>query len=80
MYKIGIVEIKCTNHEVATLCKIANPAKNRVTLFTTGRMIDKIKDELKESAENIEFCVKENDESLIGYMKRISKVCAELVV
>lgn len=77
MYRIGIVEVRCTNHEVAPLCKIADAIENRITLFTTGQMIGAIKEELKESADNIEFCVKEDDESLIGYMKRISKVCAD---
>ena len=76
MYKIGVIELKCSHHEVANLCKIANPKKNDVTLFTTEELLTNIEEQLEEYRKFITFCVKKKDESYLKFIKKINKTCS----
>lgn len=77
MRKIGIVEIRCSNHEVADLCRIANPDINQITIFTNKRILNDLQDRLKDDINKIEICLQKDKESLVSYMKRISKICVD---
>ncbi len=65
MWKIGIVDIRCLNHKAADLCRIANPDINQITIFTNKRILKDAQNRLKD------------EESLVSYMKRISKICVD---
>lgn len=81
MYNIGLVEIKCLNHELSALCKISNTKKNTITVFTTRPIFEvaKAETELKGEVDDYEWIFPKKDEGMFSFLRRIQKICNERI-
>ena len=69
MARIGLIEISCAHHELATLCKISDNVKHDITVFTTKELYQRVIDELKDKDSNYEWIIKKTDENIYYYIK-----------
>ena len=79
MTRIGLIEIKCRNHELSGLCKISNTKKNKITVFTTSSLFPQVKEELKGDIDSYEWVFNKKKESMLSFLKRIEKICSDRI-
>lgn len=79
MKRIGLIELKCRNHELSGLCKISNTRRNKVTVFTTTSLFPQVKEELKGKIEDYEWILNKENESILSFLKRIEKICDDRI-
>ena len=79
MARIGLIEIKSANHELAGLCKISNTAGNSVTVFTTRALFPRVEEELHGKTGGYEWILDKDDESVYSYLKRIERICDDRI-
>ncbi len=79
MARIGLIEIKNANHELAGICQISNTAKNQVTVFTTHALYPQVKTELHGKTDEYEWIFENPGESTYSYLKRIERICSERI-
>jgi len=81
MYNIGLVEVKCLNHELSALCKMSNIKKNKITVFTTRSIfkVAKAETELKGEVNDYEWIFPKKDEGMFSFLRRIQKICNERI-
>ncbi len=73
MATIGLIEIQSQNHELSGLCKISNPRKNEVTMFTTRALFPYVQEELHGETDGYQWVLnKENDLRDSGNVDAIS--------
>lgn len=79
MYKIGLIEIKCGNHELSGLCKISNTKNCKITVFTTTSLFPRVKEELGNKVSEYELILKKDNEDNLSFLKRIEKICSNRI-
>lgn len=75
MHNIGLIEIKCGNHEFSDLCRIAKTDKTKITAFTTSRLFLQIKEELKGKIDDYEWVIKPEQEGNVSFLRKVEKIC-----
>jgi len=75
MNRIGLLEIKCSNHALSGLCEISNTNECNVTVFTIESIFSQIKEELEENISAFEWIIKGERENTGSFLKRIEKIC-----
>jgi len=75
MKRIGLLEIRCSLHALSGLCEISNTQKCQVTVFTTKPLFSQVNEELVGNTAGFEWILKEEDESIRKYLKRIERIC-----
>jgi ribosomal protein L24E len=75
MMRIGILEAKNPIHGLADKCKMFNTGDNQVTVFTTRKIADQVKNEL--NVEEYKWVIKGEDQSAYSFLKETEKICNE---
>lgn len=75
MTTIGIIEVKEISHMVWESCLMAMGEGRRVILFTNAEYADRIRSELGDDADKIEFRLRGKREPLWSYLRRVTLIC-----
>ena len=73
MKKIVIIELNRGNHEVADLCKMANPSKAMITLFIGSKIEKSTKEDLEEFKKDINIIAKNPDQRYLSFISTINR-------
>lgn len=79
MKRIGLLEVRCSHHALSGLCEISNTGKYYVTLFTTKPFFSQVNEELAGNVKGFEWILKEEDESIRKYLKRVERICSDRI-
>lgn len=75
---IGILEFHYHTKYLYTVAKIVKTKDTNVTIFTTYDLFSKLKTYIK-NLDDYEIILKEKDESLNSFLKRVEKICSEKI-
>lgn len=75
---IGILEYHYHTKYLYTLAKIVKTKDTNVTIFTTDEIFSKLKTYIKNTSD-YETILKEKNESLNSFLKRVEKICNEKI-
>ena len=78
MKNIGILETHFHIKLINTLMKICKTEKTNVTVFTTPEIYSRIKIYIDDKSK-YEIVLKEEDESINNYLKRVEKICEKKI-
>ena len=75
---IGLLEFHCHIKYIYTMAKIVKTENTNVTIFTTPKLFSKVKTYLK-NLKDYEVILKEKDEGMNNFFKRVEKICNEKI-
>ncbi|GAI85414.1 unnamed protein product, partial [marine sediment metagenome] len=78
MKQIGILELHYHVKYLYTKAKICKTKETNVTIFTTKEIYEKLTTYLKNTSE-YDFVLKEKDESINSFLKKVKKICDEKI-
>jgi len=78
MKNIGILEIHFHVKYLYSMMKITKTKNTKVTVFTTKEIFSRIETYLDDKSQ-YEFILKEENESINGYLKKVEKICNEKI-
>jgi len=75
---IGILEFHFHIKYLHTTMRICKTKNTNVTVFTTKEILTRIETYLDDKSK-YEFVLKEDDESINSFLKRVKKICNEKI-
>lgn len=78
MKNIGILEIHFHVKYLYSIMRITKTKNTKVTVFTTKEIFSRIETYLEDNSQ-YEFILKEDNESINNYLKKVEKICNEKI-